>query len=103
MRLFSTSSNMETPSSREDTDNVPPALSSSSIYSGIAWVGGDEKLRIDTFAFGFNQDKPMSNFIYVMGASNISNASTGRYPRIRNVDRLGASRKRGKQLLMASS
>jgi len=40
-------------------------------------VGGEEKLGID--AFGFNQDTPMSNSIYGVGASNISNASTGRY------------------------
>ena len=77
MRLFSTSSNMETSSSRDKTDNVPPALSSSSVCLDITWVGGDKSLGIDTF--GFDQDTPMSNSIYGMGASNISNASTGRY------------------------
>ena len=43
MRLFSTSLNVEPPSSREDVEKVAPVLSSSLVCSGMAWVGGDEK------------------------------------------------------------
>jgi len=56
MRLFSTSLNIEPPSSREDVEKVAPVLSSSLVGSGMAWVGGNEKVEKDVF--GFNQGKP---------------------------------------------
>jgi hypothetical protein len=102
MRLFSTSSNFETPSSREDMENVPPALSSSSVCSGMAWVSADERLAIDVS--GFNQDAPMSKFIYIMGASDICKASAGRNHPDTDPEcgSLGCFEKERKEILMVS-